>query len=81
MTTVFVVNSGSSSIKWELLDVESASVEAGGIVAILDPRVVSRAYGRHLLDALPSGLPRTSSIEQARRWWRGPQPATPPAIT
>ncbi len=52
-----------------------------GIVAILDPRVVSRAYGRHLLDALPSGLPRTSSIEQARRWWRGPQPAPPPAIT
>ncbi len=44
-----------------------------GIVAILDPRVVARGYGRHLLDALPTGLPRTSSIEQVRRWWRGDQ--------
>ncbi len=32
MTTVFVVNSGSSSIKWELLDAESGSVYNGGIV-------------------------------------------------
>lgn len=32
MTTVFVVNSGSSSIKWELLDAESGSVYSGGIV-------------------------------------------------
>lgn len=45
-----------------------------GIVAILDPRVVSRAYGRHLLDALPAGLPRTAAIEQVRRWWRDPLP-------
>ncbi|MGV8852160.1 MAG: acetate/propionate family kinase [Rhodoglobus sp.] len=32
MTTVFVVNSGSSSIKWELLDAEAGSVFSGGIV-------------------------------------------------
>jgi acetate kinase len=32
VTTVFVVNSGSSSIKWELLDAESGSVYNGGIV-------------------------------------------------
>jgi acetate kinase len=32
MTTVFVVNSGSSSIKWELLDAESGSVHDGGLV-------------------------------------------------
>ena len=42
-----------------------------GIVAILDPRVVGRGYGRHLLDALPAGLPRTAALEQVRRWWRG----------
>ncbi|MBK9035082.1 MAG: hypothetical protein IPL61_28100 [Myxococcales bacterium] len=47
-----------------------------GIVAILDPRVVGRAYGRHLLDALPPGLPRTASIEQVRRWWRGDPPGS-----
>jgi len=44
-----------------------------GIVAILDPRVVGRGYGRTLLDALPTGLPRTSSLEQVKRWWRGDQ--------
>ncbi|NYF11691.1 acetate kinase [Leifsonia sp. AK011] len=32
MTLAFVVNSGSSSIKWELLSVESGTREAGGIV-------------------------------------------------
>ncbi len=32
MTLAFVVNSGSSSIKWELLSVESGTHEAGGIV-------------------------------------------------
>ena len=32
MTEAFVVNSGSSSIKWELLDVESEQVTAHGIV-------------------------------------------------
>lgn len=41
-----------------------------GVVAILDPRIVTRTYGRVLLDSLPAGLPRTSALEQVRRWWR-----------
>jgi len=41
-----------------------------GIVAILDPRVVTRTYGRVFMDALPKQLPRTSALEQVRRWWR-----------
>lgn len=40
-----------------------------GIVAILDGRVVMRSYGRVFLETLPSGLPRSSSLEQVRRWW------------
>ena len=32
MTLAFVVNSGSSSIKWELIDVESAESRAGGLI-------------------------------------------------
>jgi ATP-dependent DNA helicase DinG len=44
-----------------------------GIVAILDPRIVQRTYGRVLLDSLPAGLPRTSAIEQVRRWWSRPE--------
>ncbi|HEY0991203.1 MAG TPA: ATP-dependent DNA helicase, partial [Kofleriaceae bacterium] len=40
-----------------------------GIVAILDGRVVTRGYGRVFLDTLPPGLPRSSAIEQVRRWW------------
>ena len=40
-----------------------------GIVAILDGRIVTRGYGRVFLDTLPTGLPRSSSIEQVRRWW------------
>jgi ATP-dependent DNA helicase DinG len=40
-----------------------------GIVAILDGRVVSRGYGRTFLARLPAGLPRSSSLEQVRRWW------------
>ncbi|HWU85663.1 MAG TPA: ATP-dependent DNA helicase [Kofleriaceae bacterium] len=40
-----------------------------GIVAILDPRIVVRGYGRVFLDTLPAGLPRTSALEQVRRWW------------
>jgi len=40
-----------------------------GIVAILDGRVVSRNYGRTFLASLPAGLPRSSSLEQIRRWW------------
>jgi ATP-dependent DNA helicase DinG len=40
-----------------------------GIVAILDGRIVTRTYGRVFLDTLPAGLPRTSVLEQVRRWW------------
>jgi ATP-dependent DNA helicase DinG len=40
-----------------------------GIVAILDGRVVTRGYGRVFLDTLPQGLPRSSALEQVRRWW------------
>ncbi|HET7501116.1 MAG TPA: ATP-dependent DNA helicase [Kofleriaceae bacterium] len=40
-----------------------------GIVAILDSRVVIRSYGRVFLDTLPPGLPRSSALEQVRRWW------------
>jgi ATP-dependent DNA helicase DinG len=40
-----------------------------GIVAILDGRVVTRGYGRVFLETLPLGLPRSSALEQVRRWW------------
>ncbi len=50
-----------------------------GIVAILDGRIVTRTYGRVFFDTLPIGLPRTSSIEQVRRWWVVPL-ATPTAL-
>jgi len=43
-----------------------------GIVAILDGRIVTRGYGRMFLDTLPPGLPRSSAIEQVKRWWLGP---------
>jgi ATP-dependent DNA helicase DinG len=42
-----------------------------GIVAVLDGRIVGRGYGRVFLDTLPAKLPRTSAIEQVRRWFRG----------
>lgn len=42
-----------------------------GIVAILDGRMVGRGYGRVFLSTLPEGLPRTSALEQVRRWWHG----------
>jgi len=40
-----------------------------GIVTILDRRVLSRRYGQQFVATLPGDVPRTSSIEQARRWW------------
>lgn len=40
-----------------------------GIVAILDGRIVTRTYGKIFLDTLPTNLPRTSALEQVRRWW------------
>jgi ATP-dependent DNA helicase DinG len=43
-----------------------------GIVAILDGRVVTKGYGRVFFETLPTGLPRTSALEQVRRWWASP---------
>jgi len=43
-----------------------------GIVAILDSRIVTRTYGRTFIETLPAGLPRTSAIEQVKRWWTAP---------
>jgi ATP-dependent DNA helicase DinG len=40
-----------------------------GIVAVLDPRIVTKTYGRVFLSTLPANLPRTSALEQVRRWW------------
>ncbi len=39
-----------------------------GIVTVLDPRIVTKRYGRFFLDSLPE-VGRTSALEQARRWW------------
>lgn len=47
-----------------------------GIVAILDQRIVTKAYGRVFLDTLPAGLPRTSTLERVRRWWASPDGKT-----
>ena len=52
-----------------------------GIVALLDPRAVTRRYGRIFLDSLPAGLPRTSTIELLRRWWATGGAPTAPAET
>ena len=51
-----------------------------GIVAILDPRIVTRSYGRVLVDSLPAGMPRTAALEQARRWWRAGEADQPPSV-
>jgi ATP-dependent DNA helicase DinG len=40
-----------------------------GIVAVLDPRIVTRGYGRVFLATLPGDVPRTSALEQVKRWW------------
>jgi ATP-dependent DNA helicase DinG len=39
-----------------------------GVVAVLDHRILSRSYGQDFLASLPP-VPRTSSLEQVRRWW------------
>ncbi|MDH6181890.1 acetate kinase [Microbacteriaceae bacterium SG_E_30_P1] len=53
MTLAFVVNSGSSSIKWELLDAASGSREAGGIVERIGEGGVDHAAAmRSILDEL-----------------------------
>ena len=39
-----------------------------GIVAILDKRLLTRGYGRRMLDALPSAS-RCNSLEELREFW------------
>ncbi|HET6921995.1 MAG TPA: ATP-dependent DNA helicase [Anaeromyxobacteraceae bacterium] len=39
-----------------------------GLVAVLDPRLVTRGYGRAFLATLPE-CPLLRSAEEARRWW------------
>ena len=41
-----------------------------GIVAVLDHRILTKTYGRVFLSTLPPA-PRTSALEQVRRWWEG----------
>jgi ATP-dependent DNA helicase DinG len=44
-----------------------------GLVAVLDPRLVTRGYGRAFLATLPS-CPLLRSVEAARAWWATGQP-------
>jgi len=39
-----------------------------GLVAVLDPRLVGRGYGRAFLATLPP-CPLLRSVDEARRWW------------
>jgi len=39
-----------------------------GLVAVLDPRLTTRGYGRAFLASLPPS-PLLRSVEEARRWW------------
>jgi len=41
-----------------------------GLVAVLDPRLVTRSYGRAFLSTLPP-CPLLRSVGEARRWWEG----------
>jgi ATP-dependent DNA helicase DinG len=41
-----------------------------GIVAVLDQRILTRAYGRTFIATLPPAA-RTSAFEQVRRFWTG----------
>ena len=41
-----------------------------GLVAVLDPRLTTRGYGRAFLASLPPS-PLLRSVEEARRWWEG----------
>lgn len=53
-----------------------------GLISVLDPRLVTKQYGRVFLESLPRELPRTAVIEQARRWWRDrPVAATAPSAS
>jgi ATP-dependent DNA helicase DinG len=44
-----------------------------GLVAVLDPRLVTRGYGRAFLATLPP-CPLLRSLEEARLWWEGGAP-------
>lgn len=50
-----------------------------GIVAVLDPRLLERSYGRAFVRSLPADLPRTATLEVARRFWLGQPAAEAPA--
>jgi ATP-dependent DNA helicase DinG len=39
-----------------------------GLVAVLDPRLTTRGYGRAFLQSLPPA-PLLRTVEEARRWW------------
>ncbi|HET8725040.1 MAG TPA: ATP-dependent DNA helicase [Anaeromyxobacteraceae bacterium] len=41
-----------------------------GLVAVLDPRLTTRGYGRAFLASLPPS-PLLRSVAEARRWWEG----------
>jgi ATP-dependent DNA helicase DinG len=41
-----------------------------GLVAVLDPRLLTRGYGRAFLSTLPP-VPVCRSVEEARGWWEG----------
>jgi ATP-dependent DNA helicase DinG len=41
-----------------------------GLVAVLDPRLATRGYGRAFLATLPP-VPLLRTLEEARRWWEG----------
>jgi hypothetical protein len=51
-----------------------------GVVALFDPRVQRRSYGRRFLDALPPAR-RVYAREELVRWWaetRAGRASTPP---
>ena len=55
MTTAFIVNSGSSSIKWELVDVESQQKLRGGLIErVTDHEAAMRGILEELGDAHPA---------------------------
>ena len=47
-----------------------------GLVAVLDPRLVTRSYGRAFLSTLPP-CPLLRSVGEARRWWEGEGAVSP----
>lgn len=51
------------------------------MVAVLDPRIVTRRYGAAFMATLPAGLARTSALEQVRRWWASTAPTSTTTTT